>query len=398
MTRNHKIFLCFLLIPILLSFSPAAEKSIRTIELNNKQYISMYDLTSTFDMQNSFDIITGKGKLFYKGAIAVYQIDLSVMLINNKLIKTHYPAIRKEGEILLPLKFLEKIINEFYPYYTYSEKQSRVYISHKSENETISSQESVIEKNKEYIKEDIPFAGTDKISFIIIDPGHGGKDPGAIGKRGIQEKHITIKIAYHLERYLKNKLKKMKIQSTRKSDRFVDLSKRTEIANKMLKKNENGLFISIHVNASILHSISGFETYFLSQNPSNEEARAVAAMENNVIIFEENSGRKKYNDVEHVEAIMLTTQIQKESAGLANYIQKYLQKSIPESISKGVKKADFFVLRDSLMPAVLVEVGYISNTMEVKKLTQANYQKKIACGIGDGIIEFIKEYNKNTKK
>jgi N-acetylmuramoyl-L-alanine amidase len=395
--RELKIITLLAFIPILLSLSPVNQESIKIIEFNNKKYISIYDLTNAFDMQNSFDIITGRGKLFYKGAIAVYQIDLSVMLINNKLIKTEYPVIREQGDILLPLKFFEKILDEFYPYYTHNEKQNKVFIINKSRNETISSQQSVKEKEHGK-KEEFTIPAADKISFLIIDPGHGGKDPGAIGKGGIKEKWITLKIATFLEEYLKSNLKKIRIQSTRKSDRFIDLSKRTEIANKLLKQNENGLFVSVHVNASILHSIAGFETYFLSQNPSNEEARATAALENNVIILEENSGRKRYNDVEHVEAIMLTTQIQKESAGLANIIQKYLAKKIPEANSKGVKKADFFVLRDSLMPAALVEVGYISNSKEVKKLLQTSYQKKIAQGIGDGIIQFIQDYNKNVKK
>jgi N-acetylmuramoyl-L-alanine amidase len=391
-------FLITLSIILFLPLSPLLGENIKIIEHNSKKYISMYDLTNTLNIQNSFDIITGRGKLFSKGVVAVYQIDLPVMLINNKLIKTKFPAIRKEGDVLFPLNFFEKIIDEFYPNYTHIEKQNVIYLTNKSAVDETPSRQTLKEKKEEKDKKTIQQPAADKITFLIIDPGHGGKDPGAIGKGGIKEKRITLKIAAYLEEYLKTKLKAIKIQSTRNSDKFLDLSKRTEIANKMLKKNENGLFVSIHVNASILHSIAGFETYFLSQNPSNEEARATAALENNVIILEENSKNKRYNDVEHVEAIMLTTQIQKESASLANFIQKYLDKKISESASKGVKKADFFVLRDSLMPAALVEVGYISNSKEIKKLIQSDYQKKIAQGIGEGIIQFIKDYNKNIKK
>jgi N-acetylmuramoyl-L-alanine amidase len=396
--KPKKKIIISLIFILLIPLSPLLGENIKITELNGKKYISMYDFTNTLNIQNSFDIITGRGKLFSKGAVAVYQTDLSVMLINNKLIKTKYPAIRDEGDVLFPLNFFEKIIDEFYPNYTHTEKENIIYLANRSANNEITPRQTIKGKKEEKDKENIQLYVADKITFLIIDPGHGGKDPGAIGKGGIKEKRITLKIAGYLEEYLKTKLKAVKIQSTRKSDKFIDLSKRTEIANKMLKKNENGLFISIHVNASILHSIAGFETYFLSQNPSNEEARATAALENNVIILEENSKSKRYNDVEHVEAIMLTTQIQKESASLANFIQKYLAKKISESTSKGVKKADFFVLRDSLMPAALVEVGYISNSNEIKMLIQPEYQKKIAQGVGDGIIQFIKDYNKNVKK
>ncbi len=378
--------------------SPVLGENIKIIGVNNKKYVSMNDLTNTLNIQNSFDIITGRGKLFSKGAVAVYQVDFSVMLINNKLIKTQYPVIRKNGEVLFPLDFSEKIIDELYPNRTLIQKENFIFLSEKSGSDGTRAKQIIKPNKDEKPKEIIPPVAADKISFLIVDPGHGGKDPGAIGKGGIKEKRITLKLASYLQEYLKTKLKTVKVHSTRNTDKFVDLSKRTETANKMLKKNENGLFVSIHVNASILPGISGFETYFLSQNPSNEEARATAALENNVIILEENSGRKKYNDVEHVEAIMLTTQIQKESASLANFIQKYLDKTVYESKSKGVKKADFFVLRDALMPAALVEVGYISNPKELKKLTETGYQKKIAKGIGDGIIQFIKEYNKNVKK
>ena len=365
---------------------------IKITEINRQKYISLHEIVNNFGIQNSFDIITGRGKLFYKGSLAVYQTDLSVMLINNNLVKSQYPAIRNYGEILLPLQFFNKLLDDFFPDFTHYEKENSVYITNNTSKAPVK-KSSPPSKNKETQFTAI----SDKITFIIIDPGHGGKDPGAIGKGGLKEKGITLKIANYLNEYLKNRLKNINIQLTRRADKFIDLSKRTEIANKLLKKNNNGLFVSVHVNASILHSVAGFETYFLSQNPSNEEARATAALENNVIILEENSKRRSYNDVEHVEAIMLTTQIQKESATLANFIQKYLDRKIPEAHSKGVKNADFFVLRDALMPAALVEVGYISNVKESKKLVQTSYQKKIAQGIGNGIIYFIEDYNRKIK-
>lgn len=383
-------------IPVFFSFA-LPEKSIKIIEHNNNRYISINSFTEELNIHNTFDLVTGKGKLLHKGTVAIYQVDFSVMLINGKLVKTDYPVTKLNGEILFPLRFSMEIIYIFFPDYQCVENNNNIQLSSKQKTTHIQTQKIDSEPKDNYKEVTTISSTSERISFIIIDPGHGGKDPGAIGKGGLKEKWITLKIAANLEDYLKTKLKKTKIQLTRKSDKLVELAKRTEIANKLLKKNENGIFVSIHVNASILHSVSGFETYFLSQNPSNEEARATAALENNVIVLEENTKKSVYNDVEHVEAIMITTQIQKESSILANSIQKHLDKVITESPSKGVKKADFFVLRGSLMPAVLVEVGYISNKKEANRLKQLSYQKKIVQGIGDGIINFIKEYNKNNK-
>jgi len=154
--------------------------------------------------------------------------------------------------------------------------------------------------------------------------------------------------------------------------------------------------LSIHVNASISNKISGYETYFLSQNPTNDDARNTAALENNVIVLEEKSGRskKRYDDVDYIEAMMLTTQIQKESSLLALSVQRGMSKSNRIFKSRGVRKADFFVLRGVLMPAVLVEVGFITNMKESKYLQSRSHQMKIAEGIADGVSEFIKKYNR----
>jgi N-acetylmuramoyl-L-alanine amidase len=148
------------------------------------------------------------------------------------------------------------------------------------------------------------------------------------------------------------------------------------------------------VNASVSDRISGFETYFLSQNPSNEDARNTAALENNVIVLEERGNRKKYGDIEYIEARMMTTQIQKESSMLARSIQGAMARRIRRFQSRGVRKADFYVLRGSLMPAVLVETGYITNAAEAKYLKKSSHQKDLANGIADGIISFIRQYNR----
>ncbi|MCU0822088.1 MAG: N-acetylmuramoyl-L-alanine amidase [Spirochaetes bacterium] len=395
MKINHKIKIVILILILMTFFSGSPEdKSIRVISFENREFVSLYELVKTLDISNSYDIVSGRGKLYYKSSFAVYQSGYSIILIDGRIAKSEYPVAVREGELLLPVSLFLEIVKSFYAdRRALRSGDSFNVTSGEAEHAPEKTEEKIVKKENDYIKNN----DGDRITFIIIDPGHGGKDPGAVAKGGVKEKKITLEISLKLEKFLKEKIKNIKIHMTRRGDRFIELSRRTDIANRMLKAGSNGLFISVHVNASIVKSISGFETYFLSQNPSNEDARTTAALENNVVILEDNSNRKSYGDVDHIQALMLTTQIQKESLMLASSIQESIDRAIWESKSGGVKKADFFVLRGALLPAVLVEVGFISNSRELGNLKKQNYQKKIAEGIGNGIISFIEKYNKNIK-
>lgn len=352
------------------------------------EYVSLYDLINTMKIDNSFDIITQRGKLYRRTALGIYQVGYSVALMNGRLVRDAYPVVRKNGEVFLPLAMAIELSRKLFP--ELQVFRAGDYLVFDALEEKRNQSEGVGKAGEE------PKVSSGSISFVVIDPGHGGKDPGAIGN-GILEKEITLGVSRYLIGFLKKNIRGVVPKLTRTGDRFVELSTRTEIANRMLTGDKNGIFVSIHVNASLSPKITGFETYFLSPNPTNEEARATSTIENNVIVMENGNHRKKYDDVEYVEALMLNTQIQKESSMLAHQIQKYLGKEVDEAKSRGVKKADFYVLRGSLMPAVLVEIGYISNAREAKSLRNPNYQKKIAEGIGRGILHFIREYNSTVK-
>ena len=373
------LFLCFF------PGNTTGPTSLPVLLINGKKYISLYDMQASFPFEASFDIILQRGKLYHKEHVAVYKIGHSYILADSMLVRGEYPVIRGNGEIFLPLYLAGKIIEAFYPELVITDKDSALIFR-------------VRELSEKSSTEPAPPPSTDPIAFIIIDAGHGGKDPGAVGKGGLKEKNITLNVAKNLESSLKGKVKNVPVYLSRRTDIFLELHERTEFANKRLKKNINGIFVSIHVNASISPKISGFETYFLSQNPSNEEARNTAALENNVVIFEEKAGRKKkYGEIEYIEARMITTQIQKESSMLARAIQNAMSKNVKPFKSRGVRKADFYVLRGSLMPAVLVEIGFITNESESKLLNKPDYQKMLSDSISDGIVAFITEYNKMIK-
>ncbi len=388
-------------VPALLAFffltsavASGAPAFLPVLKIEGREYISLNDVIRSLDPDNFYDTVTRRGKLYRGTSVLVYQVGMSTVLSNSRMKKYAYPVISKNGEILFPVKAGGDFLQEFYPDRKISREDGRFVVAQPGSVPAVESPPAHTDKNAKTQ----PVPPKDRISFIIIDAGHGGKDPGAIGKGSAKEKEITLSLAVKLEKYFREHLKGVRIILTRKRDSFIELARRTDIANSYLKENENGLFISIHVNASLSPRISGFETYFLSQNASNEDARATAALENNVIVLEDARRKKSYDDVEHIEAFMYTAQVQKESSLLAEAIQSGMNAGISEFKSRSVKKADFFVLRGSLMPAVLVEVGYITHEKEAAMLRKDGYQDKIARGIGAGTIAFLKKYNDMIKK
>jgi len=362
--------------------------NVPVVKVSGVSYLSLDDIRKTFKSELAFDMLLQQGKLYNKSHYAVFTVGLSSILVDGRLYRSRHPVIRHRGMVLLPVDHAAAIISALYSLNISGRRDGRIYFKTKKQPPHIKKTD-----DKPRAKDVEP---GDRISFIVIDAGHGGRDPGAVGAGSIKEKTITLQISRYLASSLKYKLKNVKISQTRSSDRFIELSRRTEIANGMLRKHENGIFLSIHVNASLSGKISGFETYFLSQNPTNEDARNTAALENNVVILEDpgKNSRKKYGDIDYIEATMITTQIQKESALLAASIQKGMEKKNRVFKSRGVRKADFYVLRGVLMPAVLVEVGFITNRKELQYLKKSSHQKKIADGVADGVVRFIRSYNR----
>jgi len=226
------------------------------------------------------------------------------------------------------------------------------------------------------------------IDTIVIDPGHGGKDPGAMGKYGLREKFVNLDIAKRLGKLIE-KNTNVKVVYTRDEDVFIPLWQRTQIAN-----NSGGkLFISIHANANNNRRIKGFETYILRPGKT-ADAVEVAERENNAIKLEEEESRYA-NLIEDnfIIASLMQNSFMKESEDFAGMIQNNLRKSIP-SPDRGVKQAGFYVLIGSSMPHALLEVGFLSNPLEEKQLRKPGYRQSIAEATFNGIITFKEKYEK----
>ncbi len=223
------------------------------------------------------------------------------------------------------------------------------------------------------------------LDTIVIDAGHGGKDPGAIGVGGIQEKTVNLDIARQLGKLIESNLG-LKVVYTRDEDTFVPLWKRTQIANDSSGK----LFISIHAN-SAHKKIRGFETYLLRPGKT-KDAIAVAQRENEVIKMEEkNEKYKKLSNDNLILHTMAQSSFMKESEFLAAEIQAEMDKVLT-SPNRGVKQAGFHVLVGASMPNVLIETGFLSNKYDANLLGKSKYRKKIALAIFEALVNFKNKY------
>ncbi len=220
-----------------------------------------------------------------------------------------------------------------------------------------------------------------KIGRIVIDPGHGGKDPGAIGYRGLREKDVTLRLAKLLEKKLKAR-HECQIILTRYKDEYVALKKRVALANKV----KADLFISLHCNACPNHRLQGTETYFLGLT-HDRYALAVAARENASL-------KMRRGELDKILFDLLAKAKIKESSYLAARIQENLVRHLRSKkynpvTNLGVKQAPFYVLIGTAMPAVLVETAFIDHFREGRHLRDPNYLNAVAEGILKGVESYI---------
>lgn len=217
------------------------------------------------------------------------------------------------------------------------------------------------------------------IRLIVIDPGHGGRDPGAIGPSGLMEKDVNLALAQVVATALRQQLG-VKVLLTRTDDRYLGLRERTEYANRV----GADLFISLHANASTSSKPYGVETYFLNLSKT-DEAAAVAARENGMSL----------QDISNLEAILFDLMANakiNESSRLAAEIQQSMVIGLTPKFSNirdlGVKQGPFHVLLGASMPSALVEAAFITNPREEKRLKSADYQRQVA----NAIVKGIKNY------
>jgi|GEM_PF-653609 len=228
----------------------------------------------------------------------------------------------------------------------------------------------------------------DRKFLVVLDPGHGGKDPGAVGPAGTYEKDIVLAIAKRTKKLLEARRPDVEVRLTRTDDRYLTLVERTAMANTM----GADLFVSIHCNAARNSSARGIETYYLD-NTTDRASLKLAAKENFVT---EKVMRKTKDTTNLILADMITNSKVEDSVPLARYLQKAmiarLGKKYPDTRDKGVKKAPFWVLTGATMPSVLLEVNFLSNPTEERRLRSSRYQQEVASSISFGITDYLDNY------
>ena len=229
-----------------------------------------------------------------------------------------------------------------------------------------------------------------KIQTIVIDPGHGGKDAGALGKTS-KEKDLNLAVALKFGNYIKENMPDVKVIYTRSTDKFVELSERANIAN----RNNADLFISIHCNSTEGSTTAhGAETFIMGES-KNEKNLAVAKKENASILLEDNTDAYDNFDPNSTEAYIifsLTQSIyQQQSLSIADKVQRQLVNKAGRH-DRGVQQAGFLVLWKTAMPSILVELGFINNAKEEQYLNSEKGQNQLALSLYRAFEEYKREY------
>ncbi len=222
------------------------------------------------------------------------------------------------------------------------------------------------------------------VKAIVIDPGHGGKDPGAIGEFEdfkLQEKDVNLSIALRLADLLRLRYPEKTIVLTRSSDIYPTLEERVEKANKIeLEETEAIIYVSIHANASFNKNTKGFEVWYL--NPNYRRT-----------VVDERTAKEKGEDIAPIINIMLEEEFTTESIILAQKVYQRMDRIIGDrSPARGIRAEEWFVVRNAKMPSILIEVGFVTNKAEALLLSQAGYLRQIADAMYNGVCDFIEHF------
>ncbi len=338
-------------------------ETIKTINVKGIEYFAVSELQAVFNAKSiTEDRIENKINIsIYNESINVLQ-NSSYASFKGILYNFNYNSFYQNESWYLPTTFIKNTLTTLFP----------TKLRYNATKGTIEA-DPVIDS---------------RVKVIVLDPGHGGKDPGAVGATS-KEKDITLDMVYLIKSKLENELDDVKVLLTRSKDEFVSLQARTKFAN----DQHAHLFISVHCNAALAKTSRGIETFFLS-TARTTESRAVEALENSVVMDYEGGQEavKNYDDLQMILADMHQSEQLEESSNLALRIQLALVEG-SKAVDRGVKQAGFYVLRGAFMPSVLIELGFITNVEEEKKLLNKDYQNELANSIVQGVKSFKQKYD-----
>ena len=339
-----------------LKMDPSLAKDVRVYD--DIQYVPLIKLCETYGIDWKWDSFIRTAVLNKSGKI-VLRAGSDRILINGKESKLTRPVVFSNGTLYVPVSFVRNNLGHI-----------------------------VALPGAEMVEEKMPLAkptGRYAIKTIVIDPGHGGKDPGAIGRKlRLKEKGLNLTIAKKIRNILEGH--GIKVIMTRDTDVFISLPKRVRMAN----SSGADLFVSVHINASRSSSMNGFECYYLSE-ATDDNARATEAFENASLKAGDGTVLEHSSALDKTLWDMKLTENRRESAQLASDICGSVENSLLIR-NRGVKTARFYVLKYTRIPAVLVETGYVSNKFDELKFRDDGYIDRLSDIIAKGVLSYKEKY------
>jgi len=385
----------WLLIPVWLaaagfSILERPTKEIRVLDLYSREnvtYLDLKELEVTLGDSLYWERPAEGLVWLLEGGAFKFEDLLTFFTFNGESYQLVAPCLLDGGRFLVPLQLVIEYLPRFFP---------GRFVYNKLDGRLIDRTGRTLAAGKRGKKLSAPSnrdIATDGKSFriqtVVIDPGHGGKDPGALGRRyKLKEKYVVLDICKKVAAKLR-KSGDFKVILTRDRDRFVPLAARGKLAN----RQGAGLFISIHCNSHRKSTVRGASTYFLDAAKTDEE-RATAMLENAALQYEiEDANQERRQEISLILQDMAQNEFLRESKELCSYIQQEMVKlkALPD---KGIRQANFAVLRGAYMPAALVETAYISNAKDEALLRSRKFRERLADAIARGIINYINYYHK----
>ncbi|MDD5108149.1 MAG: N-acetylmuramoyl-L-alanine amidase [Candidatus Omnitrophica bacterium] len=347
---NILFFLAILLISGCVTV-PTGE-NIATYSIGGKTYYPLVSLCDLRGVQMQYEPLTRTTYLNRDANSVNLRAQDTLVLVNNNVMHLNSPIDIYQGTIVVPQQFKEQVFDVLFSQATMAYHRR-------------------------------PGTGKIKLTKVVIDAGHGGNDPGAIGRSGLREKDVNLDIAKRLSNLLR--AEGVVTVLTRSSDRFISLSGRVNIAN----KSGADLFISIHSNAARSRSLNGFEVYYVAPSVSDSKRAALTARSASLNLKDAVFAGSN-QDLKAIVWDMIYTNSRAESIELSRSVCKIMDGCIDANIL-GVKNARFQVLKGIRMPGVLIEVGFVSNSNEERLLKTGAYRQKLA----EGILEGLRDYSQD---
>jgi len=334
--------------------SVPARESLPVYNLNGTSYYSLSALCKLRGVSLEYDIFTHKAVLYKEGHTVSLMVGDNLVLADNRAVIFDHSADLYNGMVVVPERFKSGVFDQLF-----RPAKKDKFVARPATRVCA------------YIKK------------VVVDAGHGGHDPGAVGRTGLKEKDVNLDIAKRLANRLR--LEGVTVVMTRSTDKFIPLGERVHIANAA----KADLFISIHANANRSRSVHGFEVYYVSPSV-NDANRASYAARHYSLNLSSACFFRDFHDLRAMLWDMIFNYNQAESISLARNICRFAQDYLSARII-GVKEARFEVLRGTRMPAVLIEVGFLSNYREEQLLRDGAYREKLSLCIMDGIVNYAKE-------